>query len=722
MNKRKRYIFPAIIAVPILICLSCSTVSNIGTDNWRDYFEPGHTKEEIAKDFNLYRGKWWNYYVRGRWYAEGGYYAEAIQDFKKAILIRSKDQRSARSYGLHFWEYFAHRELGVIYYSQKNYAEAKKELEASLSTADSARAKYYLNKCNEEITKTTQADREPPHIRVTSHERGAVINTPVTKLKGVAADDSFVQTVSVQGKKLFIELAEKNLAFSENISLHPGENAILLEATDLMGKNIRQDFNLTLDICPPLLYLDDILTHTKDGKLIATIKGTAIDDYGVKSLFVNDTEIRFPVRKETDFRQDIILTDNRKITFKVTDIAGNETHGEQRIGTKASLWQNNMPDADKLVFYSGKEPVRIAAREMDGATVRTLLASQENTPSQQQENNNDSKTGKTVSPSSPGAAGDSIPPTVHTDVKSSVFYDTNLFLSGNAHDDSGIAKLLINQLPLGIHPGKHVFFNHLLTLNEGENIISIKAVDSQGNETQLSPIKITKKTFELLETDARYTVALLPLRILAGQSVSADSLYSMLLRAFDEDPKRFNFVERDKAKLEQILQEQKISNTDLVSPDTAIKIGKIRAAEGMLFGSVDEDAKGITITLRLVDTETTQVLANTDVYDEDKSMKNLEWLAHGLSLKMKQQFPMIEGNVIRVSANGFHINAGATSGVGIGMKLLLFREIQEDGLMLKEPLDTVARVTQVQPETAFAKIISSKGTEKIEKKDLVIAK
>jgi hypothetical protein len=320
------------------------------------------------------------------------------------------------------------------------------------------------------------------------------------------------------------------------------------------------------------------------------------------------------------------------------------------------------------------------------------------------------------------AGTDSAPPVVRTDVKSAIVYDTNLFISGDAHDDNGVARLFVNQNPLEIRVGKHVFFNHLLTLNEGENIVSIKAVDAQGNETQLKPVKITKKTFELLESDARYTVALLPLRTFAEQGIPSETIYSSLLKAFDEEPKRFNFVERDRAKLEEILHEQKINNTELTSPDTAVKIGKIRAAEGMLFGSVEEDAKGINITLRLVDTETTQVLANADVYDEDKSVKNLEWLTHGLSLKMKQQFPMIQGNVIYVSGNGFHVNAGATSGVGIGMKLLLFREIKEGDFVLKEPLDAIARVVQVQPDTCFAKIVSSKGAEKVEKKDFVVTK
>ena len=725
MNKK----FKLIVILPLFVLtfVSCVTVSNIGTDNWRDYFKPGSTKEEIAKDFNLYRGKWWNFYVRGRWYAEGGYYDEAIQDFKKSVSIRSRDQRSARSYGLHFWEYFVHRELGIVYYNQKKYGDAKKELEISLSTADSARAKFYLNKCNEEILKTTQADQEPPQIRISSHADGEIVNTQVVKLNGTAVDDCYVNCVYVQGKKLFTELAKRDLAFSENVSLRAGENAIDIEAVDLLGKNTKRSLKITLDVHPPILCLDEIQIRQKDGKQIATIKGIIVDDYALKDFFINDTEMHIESYKEGKFDKDIALSDNGKVSFKVRDIAGNETKGEYQIDKKASLWPKDTLNGYKLV-YNVRNPILVAASKMDGTAVKMLLASQDAGVSQPSSSAGlpQSDEGKNVegkNQSVPQNAGtDSAPPIVRTDVKSAIVYDTNLFISGDAHDDNGVAKLFVNQNPLEIRAGKHVFFNHLLTLNEGENIVSIKAVDTQGNETQIKPVKITKKTFELLESDARYTVALLPLRTFAEQGIPSETIYSSLLKAFDEEPKRFNFVERDRAKLEEILHEQKINNTELTSPDTAVKIGKIRAAEGMLFGSVEEDAKGINITLRLVDTETTQVLANADVYDEDKSVKNLEWLTHGLSLKMKQQFPMIQGNVIYVSGNGFHVNAGAASGVGIGMKLLLFREIKEGDFVLKEPLDAIARVVQVQPDTCFAKIISSKGAEKVEKKDFVVTK
>lgn len=234
-------------------------------------------------------------------------------------------------------------------------------------------------------------------------------------------------------------------------------------------------------------------------------------------------------------------------------------------------------------------------------------------------------------------------------------------------------------------------------------------------------MKITKKTFDLPETDSRYTVALLPIKPVAGQRIPTETIYSLFIKAFDEKPKRFHFVERDLARLEEILREQKLSNTGLVSPDTAIKLGKIVAADGIFVGTADEDANGISITLRLIDTETARIRASARVHDGDKSIKNLEWLIYGLSLKIKRQFPMVQGNVTRVSDGGFYVDAGSAKGIEVGMKLLLFREIREGNFVVKEPLDAVARVVRVQPRTAFVEICGECPTQ-VKKKDLVITK
>lgn len=75
---------------------------------------------------------------------------------------------------------------------------------------------------------------------------------------------------------------------------------------------------------------------------------------------------------------------------------------------------------------------------------------------------------------------DTIPPVVTTDLQSTLVSDENLFFSGEAFDDGGVAQLFVNQCPLEIRAGKHVFFNHFLSLHEGENIVTVKAVDAGG--------------------------------------------------------------------------------------------------------------------------------------------------------------------------------------------------------------------------------------------------
>ncbi|MCF6149471.1 MAG: hypothetical protein E3K37_12530 [Candidatus Kuenenia sp.] len=715
-----------------VISIGCAATTPVATDSWREYFKPGRTKEEITKEFNLYRGKWWNYYTRGRWYAEGGFYEEAIGDFKKAIEIRSKDRRAARSYGLHFWDYFGHRELGIAFYELKQYEQAKQELETSLATADSARAKFYLNKCNEEILKTTKADQLPPHIKVTSHTDGEIVNTPVVNLSGTVMDDYFVRDVTIQGQRQFIELAEKDLKFTEKVNLGIGENTLNLVSTDLIGKIAQLKFKLTLDMRPPFIYLDDIEVQRKNGKNVAIVKGTVTDDYGIRSFSINDTTVQHAQNKEVHFEQEIVLAEGNKISFRVTDIAGNETNGEQKVTVKASLWPEDKWNEIKFTHNTTiNKPVLLAATRLNGSLINTFLASLTADVS----GTNKNKREKTTQ----NKGEDISAPIIRSGIKSCIVYDKNFFFSGEAHDDNGIEKLFVNQEAIDIRPGKHVFFNYFLKLNDGKNTITVKAIDAEGNEAQLSPIEVEKKTFELFDTEARFTISLLPLRTFSEESrysvallplqssmtnkgISAERLYAKLLNAFDEDPKRFNFVERDQAKLLEILKEQKISNSELASPDTAIKIGKIQAAEGMLFGSVEEDDKGINVTLRLVDTETTQILANTDVYDEDKSNKNIDWLMYGLTLKMKQQFPMAQGDVIHVSGKGFHINVGANHGLSVGMKLLVFREINLGNFRIKEPVDVIARIVQVQPDTSFVKITSVKDSENIANNDMVITK
>ncbi|GJQ49487.1 hypothetical protein KsCSTR_10450 [Candidatus Kuenenia stuttgartiensis] len=89
---------------------------------------------------------------------------------------------------------------------------------------------------------------------------------------------------------------------------------------------------------PPILYLDDIEVQRKKGRNVAIVKGTVVDDHDIKSLSINNTVVPHGDEKEVHFQQEIILEEGNNVSFRVTDVAGNETSGEQKLTVKASLW------------------------------------------------------------------------------------------------------------------------------------------------------------------------------------------------------------------------------------------------------------------------------------------------------------------------------------------------------------------------------------------------
>lgn len=682
----------------VLLTVSCSSVTPVSTDSWWDHYKSGHTKDEIMDDFNLHRGKWWNLYARGRWLEDGGFYNEAILDFEKALEVRSNDQRAARSYGMHFWEYFPRRELGVCYYNIGEYDKAINELEISLNAVDTAKAKFYLNKARESVLTQNGVDKTAPEILVTSFKDGDYVNSREIIVRGEVKDDYFSNAVWVNNEKLFVELASKSLSFDRKIRLKLGENTISLKASDLVGNETSETLKLNLDLSAPVILLDEIPDKKSVSQNSISLMGRLVDDSGIEHFWINDNEIRIERGKDIVFNEHVNLASTGVIKLKAVDKAGNEVVGEYSLNEKSAMLEKNQFDIFFHNDVNGKNYVQLAS--IDDSTVASAI----------------NQDGEAASSS----AADGHAPKISADLKAITVYDENYVISGEVRDKHGVCKVSINDEEIKSYCAKQIFFNHIVALKDGDNVINITAEDHEGNKSTYPATTIKKETFEFLETDSRYTVALMPLKRVGIAGAASDSIYPMLMNGFEIKPQRFSFVERDEAKLLEVLKEQKLSNSDFGSPDNVIKIGKIRAAEGMLFGTMVEDEKGLNVSINLVDTETTKVLATADVYGEDKNVDNLRWLMKGLALKMKQKFPMLQGSVVYVSKKGFFVDFGSNMGATLGMKFLLFREVDLGMMKIKEPLDAVAQIVQVDKKACMAKIIS--GSDAIEKKDLVITK
>jgi transcriptional regulator with XRE-family HTH domain len=58
----------------------------------------------------------------------------------------------------------------------------------------------------------------------------------------------------------------------------------------------------------------------------------------------------------------------------------------------------------------------------------------------------------------------------------------------------------------------------------------------------------------------------------------------------------------------------------------ALQVGRIAAAEGIITGSIVETADSIEIFARLINTETTSILAAKDVFSQDKSVAQMQFI------------------------------------------------------------------------------------------------
>ncbi|MFZ5518601.1 MAG: CsgG/HfaB family protein [Candidatus Zhuqueibacterota bacterium] len=101
-------------------------------------------------------GKWYNYYDDGVKNMAQGNWARAIENFNEALKVKPRDTKQIKTYGMHFIEYFPHRERGICFYNLGMFKRAALDLSISLKQEYSARAQEYLSKIGSD-----PMDREP---------------------------------------------------------------------------------------------------------------------------------------------------------------------------------------------------------------------------------------------------------------------------------------------------------------------------------------------------------------------------------------------------------------------------------------------------------------------------------------------------------------------------------------------------------------------------------
>lgn len=598
---------------------------------------PPGEEEAVSESPGLFRARWWNYYKRGVQYEEKRAWKEAESDMREAIRQRTEDQRRARTYGMHFVDYFPHRELGIILYNQERYEDAGRELEASLRTEKSARAEYYLDCTRKQIILKSGADTRPPEI---------ILSTPADELSrdltcsvtGIARDDTYVKSVEINGIPARVDVAAREVPFRVNVPLKQGENVVRVVAADITGKVSLEERRVRVDRQGPVLAIDEPLPGSQPRGSVAglRVKGYAFSESGIREIRVNGAPIPCPQTREVQL--DHVVPPGHAalppgqpsgtLVVEATDEAGNVTRAQIPLGS-------GVASRKRVLLASLGPPAMLLAQSEGGSAAGAG-------PLVELRNWTESQT---------------------------VFFD-QIYLEGSVQDEGGLQGVSINGQSVLRKPGKSCFFNYLAELKEGENQFSIEARNAAGGRVE-KRISVLRKAQKVRELGARMNVAILPLERKGKPGLNSEGLEDALTDGlFSRN--RFGLVERNQ--LERVLREQKLGSTELADPDAAVRLGKILSAQGVLMGTAVEKENSLEIYVRLVDTETSLLLCAVDVYGEDVDPLLMKRLCAGLVLKLIDEMPLVEGMVVQAKGNRIISDLGMASRIRKGMRTVIFQE------------------------------------------------
>ncbi|MCK5236516.1 MAG: hypothetical protein KAR06_05960, partial [Deltaproteobacteria bacterium] len=498
-----------------------------------------------------------------------------------------------------------------------------------MKTAESSKAKYFLNKARKAILAETARDKLHPTLKITAPSEGTVTNRFSVTMTGEAADDYFVSELSVNGQPVMLELAAKRVPLKKELTLKRGSNVFKVIASDLTGKSTVRTLKITVDREGPVIVINE--QETIGRKIV--LSGFLSDSTGVASFSINDKKVPLHhkpganlksggSRQEVAFHQEIDLPEGiDTVTLEAEDMADNVTRGEISL-VAGRLSAMHLPTPAQYPGQGG--PLMLAFN--DALKVGSTY------------------TDTGVQYAMREGATPVGTPAIHLKnlAESQTVYDNAFYLEGSISSDNEIRSLAINGEPILKRSGKRVFFSHFTGLMEGENRFAIEAVDAAGNRAQ-RVITVIRRIQKIRRIGSRMSVSVLPLEHKGEQSVAGDAVYDNFVSAL-VNQKRFRVVER--ANLKAVLRELSLSQTGLTDQRNASRVGKIIVADAILTGTIYEGKDSIEVRTRLVNTETSAIMGVEDVFTEDKSLPGIKGIMGGLALKFKQSFPVLEGLVI----------------------------------------------------------------------------
>ncbi|HUT52593.1 MAG TPA: CsgG/HfaB family protein [bacterium] len=732
-----------------------------------------------------FREEWFSYQERADSYVAGECWEPALSDYSHAVELRTAqdraaekpgcDQRRARSYGMHFMDWFGHRGKGIALYNLGRIDDAISELELSLQCTESSQAQYYLDKARAEKLKQTGADTQAPKIKSVRFVRSEprvdfvkagspapaagydrfvampyyfTIDEINSQLEGMdkkdrkqldltpgwgsqviswksadeipnltvnegafyaiveSEDDQGVQFVDAAGVKSPYTFAQKTRAdvfpllikaaaagdqeqaqmapedqetqdlFAISLNEDEGKARLAFTVTDLTGKTAQTAVELAIDREGPQISIQDA-KMLPGGK--AQIKGTWDDASGIKEFKIGGVA---PSKSGPNgFEVTAPLETADRVRFQATDPAGNTTTGVIVLGpVKGTMiqppvrWTRLFDKLYRLASLDAFDAPVLAvpprSLQLDPWTMEPRGFPQIPDLNQPLRLAADVELYWNELQNTLGTAPK--PPQIVLKTRPQTVYSNQLYVEGSVvGQGANVKTILIQKKNVLSRPRLNAFFNKLVYLRPGKNIILVQAVDENGlkSDETLTVNRVVPRVDSVAE---RLGVSMLPFyqdpAFMDIGSVAYDNLVTALVQQ-----RRFRYV--DRSKVDQVVRELRLSGTGLTDPATAVRAGKQSSSEAIIIGVVIETATSIEVKAQVVDVETSRIMVTRDAYHQDKSLSNLQFICRGLAAKLQNAFPIVSGNIQGASGKNATITLGRRNRIVPGMKLVVFKVV-----------------------------------------------
>ncbi|GBC59364.1 hypothetical protein DENIS_0303 [Desulfonema ishimotonii] len=578
--------------VCLLVCGCAVNLPPVYEKDGKSYGWTGDMKE-------YFRDTWYDYYRCGLSYMNGEFYGEAAWAMTESLKRRGennrRDRRMAKTYGMHFIDYFPFREKGIAYYYQGQYDDARRELERSIASYPSEKAFLYLDRVRKKIMDAEQRPLSTPILDVefpsARTDAAGLMWTRDEQMPVVmrAEDPQYVSEIRLRGQPVFIEKSAQSVTAGESLRLEEGKQVVRVTARNLRGGSADRKFEMRVDRTAPVMTVEAI----QPGVLL---QGYLYDASGKLQLFADGQPVPVPDGEDVAFQIPPALCFGG-VELVASDPAGNRTR---------MVVSRNMAASRLCLLASNSKSVGNDAAIPGGQPVPAIHL--------------------------PGwRDGDTV-------------FRENAEIEIHVRSRNRIAHVTVNGQVIPGRKGHALSFVRSVALKMGSNPVVVVVTDENGGTAEQT-LEIVRKIPEAFQLKHRYGFTVFQFDQSETCNASA-RIYELFL---SDILARHRFqVGLDRGLISFLSPHSPAMTSESGNTDRAI-----------LMGGIYQTRHGVEVAARLVETAssrilaaidgyTENILAAVDGYTENTGQGGPESLSAKLSERLHRRLPMMKGRVVRV--------------------------------------------------------------------------